>query len=164
MGLLGKALLAVAALALCSCAVGTGVNTDLIGPQINERQIYAEVSATGTMWEKGRLSLENEQSLFVIASSDAVRPGAGFQSRGRMRLFYGLSIFLGGGFAVIPDGGDLDKLAHSWLYGTIDFGLTWPNSTWWLPDEAAVRHISSPFHHAVDGDSGLNFLMIRWSY
>lgn len=139
------------------CATTTGVNTDLIGPGKNKTVIYMDVNALYEKQWTDNLYYQNTWTLFFLLN-EANRVGTGLKWGLRYHLYKGLSIYGRGGFSVIPDGGDIDKLAHSCLYGNLDFGFVYKN--WSL----GLEHISSPAHHAEDGDTGLNFIKLEYRF
>lgn len=110
----------------------------------------------GYVWNKsitGKLSYDKETYETFIYDNDLFT-GAG----GRLRLKYSftknLNIFAGAGVLYIYDGGDITGLADSWLYGSMSAGIGYKSFI------LGIDHVSSPFHHADEGDSGLNTIFI----
>jgi hypothetical protein len=154
-------MIAIALLALLltsvGCATSTGINTDLVGPGKDSTAVYVDVNALYERHLVQRLYYQNQWSLFLIVD-DAKRVGTSLKWGLRYDVYKGVSVIGRGGFSVIPDGGDVDKLAHSWLYGNLEFGLGYKQ--WSL----TLEHISSPFHHATEGDSGINFIKLEYRF
>jgi len=119
--------------------------------------VYVDVNAIYEKQWTDNLYYQNTWTLFFLLNEDN-RAGTGLKWGLRYHLYRGLSVYGRAGLSVIPDGGDIDKLAHSWLYGNLDFGFSYKQ--WSL----GLEHISSPIHHACDGDSGLNFIKLEWRF
>ena len=65
-----------------------------------------------------------------------------------------LDFRLGGGAAFIYDGGEIDGLSQSAVYGSIRSGFRYKSF------RLEIDHYSSPFHD----DSGINLLTIGWEW
>jgi hypothetical protein len=78
--------------------------------------------------------------------------GLGVRLRSGYHITDNWRIFIGGGVLTLIDGGDIDNLGHSILYGSIEGGLEYKSLT------IGFNHVSSPFHDGSDGDRGFNDL------
>ena len=68
----------------------------------------------------------------------------------------GLKPFVGAGVLTLLNGGNIEFLAQSVIYGAIDVGVRYNNLF-----DIGISHISSPFHTAKDKDVGINSLYIK---
>jgi hypothetical protein len=145
---------------LLGCGAATGINTDLVGPGKVENIGYADFSLRHTYNLSERWDFERTEHLFILYSKDTgLTPGVGVQGGLRVRIYNAnISAYTRSGLCFIPDGGDVKGLAHSVIYGRIELGLTWKQ--WSL----GLDHYSSPFHHAKDGDSGINFIKLEYRW
>lgn len=80
--------------------------------------------------------------------------GGGFRLRGGCELTRNLRMFIGTGLLFLVDGGDIENLAVSPLYGSLEIGIEYKNFVF------GIDHASSPFHGGEDGDSGINLFYL----
>jgi hypothetical protein len=85
--------------------------------------------------------------------------GAGARIRGGYNIIGDLRVFIGGGFfTLIVNNDQIDGLAQSALYGSLEGGLEYKSFT------IGIDHGSSPFHDSAQGDSGFNTLYVGYQY
>jgi hypothetical protein len=89
-------------------------------------------------------------ALFQEGNQDEFAGGLGYRLRGGYAFTENWRLYLGAGLAVLPGAGDIQNLAHSVLYGTLEGGVEYRGI------KLGLNHISSPFHGGDDGDSGTN--------
>lgn len=97
---------------------------------------------------------EREYYLTGIHNEGNISGGGGFRLRGGYNITEDFRVFLGAGLLVLIDGGDIENLAVSPLYGSLEGGIEYKEFIF------GIDHVSSPFHGGDEGDSGINLFYI----
>lgn len=80
--------------------------------------------------------------------------GTGIRLRSGISFTDNLRIFLGAGLLLLINGDDLDNLADSWLFGTMEGGIEYRKIF------VCVGHISVPHKDHSDGDTSVNTINV----
>lgn len=91
-------------------------------------------------------------------NDNALTGGGGFRLRTGYSFTDNLNIFIGSGLVILFDGGCIDGLAQTFIYGTIEGGIEYKRVV------VGFNHMSSPFHDSSDGDSGFNTIYVGWNF
>jgi len=99
-------------------------------------------------------SFEYGPNYTALYTADEIYHGVGYNIGINYSIKKELDVFFRSGLLCIHKGGEIDGLADSSLYGNLEAGLKYKCCL------LKVGHNSSPFHHANEGDSGINFVFI----
>ena len=157
--LLGIVLLAIIIASICSAGelrTTLGTTTDIAPGCSSEEQITKLDIGYKTDFQY----LSNEIYAPIFIQNSDVYAGIGDRLWYDINLSKNTCLAIGAGILYIYDGGDISGLADSWLYGSLGAELSYKSFF------VGVDHVSSPFHHASDGDSGCNTVMLgfKWEF
>jgi hypothetical protein len=133
-----------------SIVPGAAISSDLykidIGYNVRTKYIYEEV-----FWDR-------EIYLTSMYNENNIAGGGGFRLRGGYCFTEDFRIFLGAGLATYAGGGNIENLASTWLYGTLEGGIEYKQFI------LGVDHASSPFHDSADDDLGINLIYFGFKF
>lgn len=93
------------------------------------------------------------------ANDSATAFGAGIRARTGYNIVGDLRVFIGGGFfTLVVNNDEIDSLAQSALYGSLEGGFEYKRFI------IGVDHGSSPFHDSEQGDSGFNTIYFGYTH